>query len=215
MNILAIDTATPHGSIALQSAGSAHLWYEAGTDHYSSRLYRWLSELQENFQNALESLDAIVITSGPGTFTGLRIGLATAKGLALANHCPIVAIPTLKAIAKAATVENETVCACINAGRGEVAAALYRLGQEPVEVARMETMSPEEITGFSHGNLIVGPGIDMLGNIHRNDATAPRLANHVDPVAPALLSLVAQKPLPGSFGPGHFPELHYIRAAVS
>jgi tRNA threonylcarbamoyladenosine biosynthesis protein TsaB len=72
------------------------------------------------------TIDGLAVTVGPGSFTGLRIGLATVKGLALALGCPIAAVPTLDAMAASLPWASRPVCPVLDARKGEVYACLYR-----------------------------------------------------------------------------------------
>ncbi|HKX17745.1 MAG TPA: tRNA (adenosine(37)-N6)-threonylcarbamoyltransferase complex dimerization subunit type 1 TsaB, partial [bacterium] len=77
-----------------------------------------------------DGVEAVAVGKGPGGFTGLRIGIATAAAWARAGHAPVLGVPTLEVLA-ASTSTSGLVLAVLDAHRGEVAAALYRLGQEP------------------------------------------------------------------------------------
>jgi tRNA threonylcarbamoyladenosine biosynthesis protein TsaB len=90
---------------------------------------RWLLPAVEVLQRGLGldafALDAFAVTTGPGSFTGLRVGLGTVQGLALASGRPCVGLPTLDVLAGAAAGASETIVALIDAFRGEVYSAVY------------------------------------------------------------------------------------------
>ena len=78
---------------------------------------------------AMDDVEAVAISIGPGSFTGLRIGLGFAKGVAFAGGLPVAAVPTLEALAEVAGgLPDETVCAALDARKREVYAALFRVG---------------------------------------------------------------------------------------
>ena len=78
---------------------------------------------------ALTGLDALAISNGPGSFTGLRVGAAAWKGLALGNSLPLVAVPTLDAMTRLAPFNEGLLCPLLDAKMGEVFGALYRFDQ--------------------------------------------------------------------------------------
>ena len=128
---LGIDTSTPRGGIAL--AGNGVVRAEVSFDGFVSPSRRLLPSIHfalETAGLALGDLAGFAITVGPGSFTGIRVGLATARGLALATGLPVAGVSTLAALAAAAGRAGDTVAAWLDAGRGEVYAALYRSSGE-------------------------------------------------------------------------------------
>lgn len=120
MNLLSIDTCGPAGSIALaRTANEADLEILGQTElpgkTYSAQLVPAIRSLLAQNNVSVPELAAIVVTSGPGSFTGIRIGLATAKGLAEAHSIPIVAVSRLAVLAARA----QTAAAAMDASRKE------------------------------------------------------------------------------------------------
>lgn len=127
MLILSIDTATPVAGVALVDDKKTYYEALANTGYKHSRTL--LEMIDFSFRQtgyALSELEAIAVTTGPGSFTGLRIGLATAKGLALAQGKPLIGVPTLDAMAHGLGWIPGLVCPVLNARRGEVYASFYR-----------------------------------------------------------------------------------------
>ena len=127
--ILSLDTATLGGSIWLGS-GSTELAARTG-DPKVSQSTSLLQDVKDSLDQAgleLSEVDLFACASGPGSFTGLRIGLATLKGLAASLERPSVGIPTLRAVAHAAGPSRATV-ALLPAGRGEVFAQLFSVSE--------------------------------------------------------------------------------------
>jgi tRNA threonylcarbamoyl adenosine modification protein YeaZ len=85
-----------------------------------------LSRLLEQNDISFQSISGIIVSRGPGSFNGLRVGISTAKGLAFSLGVPIVGISTLEAIAYSHAATGLPVCPILNAGRGEIATATYR-----------------------------------------------------------------------------------------
>lgn len=116
----------------------------------------------------LEAVEAFAISIGPGSFTGLRIGVATLKGLAFGTELPIAPVPTLAALARAAPGARDPVVALLDARRGELYAAAYRLegaGREPVPCEPAEGVyTPEQLAPrLPPACLLVGEGVALCG----------------------------------------------------
>jgi tRNA threonylcarbamoyl adenosine modification protein YeaZ len=133
--LLAFDTATPTARVALIAPTGACLAHRAKTAaRHSANLLGLVDEVLREGQVAVAGLGAIVCGAGPGSFTGLRVGLAVAKGLALPTGRPLVLISSLDALALdlAATCPGSSLLlACIDAGKGQVYARLYDAPGEP------------------------------------------------------------------------------------
>lgn len=125
--LLHIDTALEKASIMLSRNGQRIAIAENSSqkDH-ASWLHPSILDLSKNNEFSLDDLDAIAVTIGPGSYTGLRVGLATAKGLCFALNKPLIAINTLDLMASGAvSVQTELICPMIDARRMEVYTAIY------------------------------------------------------------------------------------------
>lgn len=125
---LAIDTSTEIASIALLRAGEvqAELTWLSGQNH-TVELIPNLLHLLHQAKIELGDIEAIIVARGPGSFNGLRVGVATAKGLAFALGIPLVSIGTLEAEAFPYAETGLPICPVQDAGRGEIATAMYQL----------------------------------------------------------------------------------------
>lgn len=126
MKILALDTSGPVASVALAEdgklVGGFRLQYK--TTH-SQNLMPMMEELRTLSHLDPDTIDAVALASGPGSFTGLRIGSATAKGLCLALQKPLIPVPTLHALAYQMCAPNTLVCPMMDARRGQVYTGLF------------------------------------------------------------------------------------------
>ena len=118
MKILAIDTSGLVGSVAISDGDilTALFSIQYKTTH-SQILMPMISDIADKINLDLKSVDAIAIARGPGSFTGLRIGSATAKGLALAIDKPIIPIPTVDALAYNLYGNEKIICPMMDAKR--------------------------------------------------------------------------------------------------
>lgn len=125
---LAIDTSTDTASLALveDSEILAELTWRCGQNH-TTQLLPHLTHLLEQAKLELGSATGIIVAKGPGSFNGLRVGISTAKGLALSLGVPIVGISTLEVEAYPYAQTGLPICPIHNAGRGEIATALYQM----------------------------------------------------------------------------------------
>ena len=124
--ILAIDTATRMASLALYATSgirSEYTWYSH--DNHTVELMPNLVHMIEQQRLKLEDLEGLVTALGPGSFTGLRVGMSIAKGLAFALAIPIVGIPSLAALAYSQPPQDRPIWATLRAGRGRFCAASY------------------------------------------------------------------------------------------
>jgi tRNA threonylcarbamoyladenosine biosynthesis protein TsaB len=145
--ILSLETATMSGSVWLGS-GAAQLATRIGDPNVSqsASLLKDISDSLEEAALKLTQVDLFACASGPGSFTGLRIGIATLKALAASLERPCIGIPTLHAVAHAAGPSPATV-ALLPAGRGEVFAQLFSVSQDGL-VAELDSaahLSPQRL----------------------------------------------------------------------
>lgn len=145
--ILSIETATRRGSISV-SKDNQELGFAIGNSQtsHSNTLLRDIDKVLEESGLSLSDIKLLAAASGPGSFTGLRIGLSTIKALAATLKVPCIGIPTLQAIAKAAG-ESKASIAMLPAGRGEVFAQMLSVSHTG-QVAELDLpahLSPPEL----------------------------------------------------------------------
>jgi tRNA threonylcarbamoyladenosine biosynthesis protein TsaB len=126
--LLAIDTATHWASLALYDEANRRIlgeetWYSV--NNHTVELMPRLARLSEQQRLTPADLGGLVVSQGPGSFTGLRIGLGLAKGLALSRKLPIVGVPTLDVVARPHMDQRSDIWAILQAGRGRVCVGNY------------------------------------------------------------------------------------------
>jgi tRNA threonylcarbamoyladenosine biosynthesis protein TsaB len=161
LNLLTIQTATPAGSVAL-TAGErllGELFFDCRRPH-GSWLIAAVDRLCREAGMTVGELDGFGVTTGPGSFTGLRVGLATIKGLALASGKPVAGVSTLQTLALQAPHAALPVCALLDARKQEVYAGIYRWQDGwPRPLAGERVLPPEQLLADITGDvLFVGDG---------------------------------------------------------
>jgi len=124
---LAIDTSTDNASIALVHGDEvpAELTWRCEQNH-TVELLPHLARLLDEAKVGVQSISCVIVAKGPGSFNGLRAGISTAKGLAFSLGIPIIGISSLEVIAYQHAETSLPICPIFNAGRGEIATAMYQ-----------------------------------------------------------------------------------------
>ena len=134
--ILNIETSTKACSVALHNNGELIVCKEdiAANFSHSEKLLKFISELFSDAKLSLSDLDAIAVSMGPGSYTGLRIGVSTAKGLCYGLDIPLISISTLKAMSfgMALEIKADLYCPMIDARRMEVYSAFFDINNTEV-----------------------------------------------------------------------------------
>lgn len=127
MKLLALETSTMMGSIALISDGQLIAEYQIGIKAtYSDTLFPLVNHILQEVNVSIQEIDGYALALGPGSFTALRIGLSVIKGLALATGKPIVGISTLDGLAQNVRFSDVLLCPVLDARKGEVYTAFYK-----------------------------------------------------------------------------------------
>src|SRR5579862_828576 len=147
MRILGIDTATRRASIGVLVDGAIVAEQsELANGSHAVTVLPLIADTLQRAGVAVRDLDAIAVSCGPGTFTGLRVGLSIAKGFAYATGIPVVGVPTLEALARTVSPPHATVCTVLDARKGELYAACFAAA--PSGVRRLTpdaVMTPDEL----------------------------------------------------------------------
>lgn len=163
MKLLAFETATEACSVALYLDGEVIERYEIAPRLHAEHALPWAEVLLADAGIARSQLDAIALSRGPGAFTGVRLAIALAQGIALALDKPIVAVSTLQAIAMQSDAPR--ILAAIDARMGEVyAGAFERRDGEPVAVSSETVSAPDAVVlpGAEAGWQGMGTGFGAL-----------------------------------------------------
>ena len=200
MKVLAIETATAWQSVALLEEESLLCsdYYDAANAH-GTKLLPTIERLLNGSGSSLASLDGLICSCGPGSFTGLRVGISTVLGLRAATDLPLVLVPTLEAMAWTLKGAAETVCPVLPSRKGEVYWALFRWhGAQRLERVLPERVgSPEMLAQSVSGpTLMCGEGwmqceaaVRATGQAFAALRTAPSEASRPSAVSVGLAGL--------------------------
>ena len=199
MRVLSLDTATTSCSVAVIQDRSllAEVTIDVGQTH-AKHLMGMIDKAVDLSGLSIEAMDGFAVTRGPGSFTGLRIGIASIKGLAMATDKPLVGVSTLETLAMQAAAPSVTICPLLDARRGEVYSSRYRFeGGRLVKLMGDSVSKPvDAIDGLDGPVLFVGQGAEvyrpLLTDTFAGSARfAPVMQNTIRASTVAHLSLPA------------------------
>lgn len=187
---LAIDTATDVASVAVNAARGTVARSIRGARQHAAQILPLVQEVLSIGIVSLKDLKGIVVGDGPGSFTGLRIGWAAAKGLAHERELPLFAIPSLLGAAYGAGVN--TVAACYDALRGQVFGAVYEFKGDVVEtLVGADLFTIAELAELANPVLAVGDGAQRYRQeVEAWTGRAPVGLEELPPIAGSLLALL-------------------------
>ena len=180
--ILHIETAIETASICLAKDGEviAHDLNNQQKDH-AAWIHNAIKKMMEDFDHPFSSLSAISISAGPGSYTGLRVGMATAKGLCYTLRIPLIALSTLEIMAMAAkeqcAMQNEQfdlLVPMIDARRMEVFTAIYNFELENLLPPQAMVLVENSFIGWEndHNMLVFGNGSEKCRNLLQHPKTS-------------------------------------------
>ena len=156
--ILNIETATKNCSVALAQEGKIILCKEIAEEGYShaERLHVFIEEIIKEAGITFKDLSAVAVSQGPGSYTGLRIGVSAAKGLCYAIDIPLIAVDTLQVLASQATVTDGLVIPMLDARRMEVYSAIFNSNFDKIRVVEAEIITEDSFLDFQEMLYFVG-----------------------------------------------------------
>lgn len=182
MKILALETSAVAASAAVceEEALVAQSFQRTGLTH-SATLMPMVESMLKNAGLTLAEMDIIAVAAGPGSFTGLRIGVSAAKGLAWSTNKPCASVSTLEAMAWQLSGMEGVVCAAMDARRQQVYNALFELRDgKPVRLTPDRAISLEELQGeltnIEENQILVGDGAVLCYNAFQSNGHPIRLA---------------------------------------
>ena len=172
--ILSIETTTTNCSVALSKDGETLLLKEDYGENYShaERLHVYINELLNEAKVKREDLYAIAVSKGPGSYTGLRIGVSAAKGLCYALDIPLISISTLEALSHQVKTDNGIIIPMLDARRLEVYSAIFSSEHTLLREIQAEVLEASSYNDFLENNAVyfVGNGVEKTRTLitHKN-----------------------------------------------
>ncbi len=172
--ILSLETTTTNCSVALAQDGRIlSLKEDMGRDYsHSERLHKYVAEVLKKESKKLSDLDAVAVSKGPGSYTGLRIGVSSAKGFCFAHDLPLLAVDTLTALAHQVNLENiDYIAPLLDARRMEVYSAVFNAGFDRLRETKAEILDANSFTGYlDQGKTVfIGNGSEKFREICLHD----------------------------------------------
>jgi len=160
--ILNIETATKNCSVALAQEGKIILCKEIAEEGYShaERLHVFIEEIIQEAGITFQDLKAIAVSQGPGSYTGLRIGVSAAKGLCFALNIPLIAVDTLQVLASQAKVKEGLIVPMLDARRMEVYSAIFNFKLEKQREIQAEIITEDSFESITEPVYFVGDCAD-------------------------------------------------------
>ncbi len=169
MNVLAIDTSTSLLGIGLRTGNNYFEFNQNVGLHHTENLLTEVYTLLTKGTTSVQELDLIVVSKGPGSFTGLRIGLSTAKGISFGSKVPLVSIPTLDMYAFGLSFYTYWICPVMDARKNRVYSAFYKGGYKEGEIY---DITPEDLVEKCNSHvpiILTGPFAGSLHKLFRDD----------------------------------------------
>ncbi len=162
--ILSLETATTNCSVSLSKDGKTIVLKEGNDKSYShaERLHVYINEVLKEAKISSSSLDAIAVSKGPGSYTGLRIGVSAAKGLCFALEKPLISIPTLDALAHQVNIEEGIIVSMLDARRMEVYSAIYNSNYKQIRETQAQILDENSFSDYLEKGKVyfIGNGVE-------------------------------------------------------
>ncbi len=146
--ILNLETATKNCSVSIANGGKVLAVREIATENFShaEKLHVFIEECLQEANLTFQNINAVAVSKGPGSYTGLRIGVSAAKGFCYALNIPLISVDTLELLAKKVTIENGIIVPMIDARRMEVYTAFF--GNDYTKISETEAKVIDENSFF-------------------------------------------------------------------
>lgn len=218
--ILNIETATTVCSVSLANDGRLIALKEQNGDYsHAENLTLFIEDIFKQAGKKLNETDAIAVSKGPGSYTGLRIGVSSAKGLCCALNKPLISVNTLQAMALGISIKKNNeylLCPMIDARRMEVYCALYDQNNNEIKSTSAEIIDEHSFSDILKNNTIVffGDGAEKCKSVLSENKNAVFIDN-VFPSAKNLIELSLQSFINNDFEDVAYFEPFYLKDFVA
>jgi len=210
--ILNIETATKNCSVALAKNGETILCKEMSEKGFShaEKLHLFIEEIIQEAGITFSDLSAVAVSQGPGSYTGLRIGVSAAKGLCYALEIPLISVDTLTVLANQLQIENGIIIPMIDARRMEVYSAIFNAKKEMIREVQAEILTDSTFSDIDDAVYFVGDSNEKAKTI-----LSKSNFNFVDsvfyPSAKEMSAISYKKFLNNSFEDVAYFEPYYLK----
>ena len=169
--ILNIETATKNCSVSLSNEGKTMVCKEIAEQNFShaEKLHLFIAEVLAENNLVFSDLSAVAVSQGPGSYTGLRIGVSSAKGFCYALNIPLIAVDTLQLLAKQIQIEKGIILPMIDARRMEVFTAFYDKNFNQIRNVQAEIIDENSYAEIDEILHLVGDGTEKFKTTLTND----------------------------------------------
>lgn len=162
--ILNIETSTTNCSVSLSNEGETLVLKEDNNSNYShaESLHVFIDEVIKSAQLTTKDLDAIAVSKGPGSYTGLRIGVSAAKGLCFALNIPLISVSTLEALSHQVSINNGIIVPMLDARRLEVYSAIYSASYQEIRGVEAQILNEDSFSEYLNNEQVyfIGNGVE-------------------------------------------------------
>ena len=167
--ILNLETATTNCSVSLSRDGKTIVLKEDNDKSYShaERLHVYIDDVLKEAKINSSDLDAISVSKGPGSYTGLRIGVSAAKGLCFALDKPLISIPTLSALAHQVKIKDGVIVSMLDARRMEVYSAIYDSNYKEIRETQAQILDDTSFSDYLGKGKVyfIGNGVEKTKSL--------------------------------------------------
>jgi tRNA threonylcarbamoyladenosine biosynthesis protein TsaB len=165
--ILNIETSTKNCSVSLSKNGNCLIIKEIAEENYShaEQLHNFISNVLKENEINFQDLDAVAISKGPGSYTGLRIGVSAAKGLCFALDIPLIAIDTLTVLAQQVQIDNAFIVPVLDARRLEIYCTVLNQNYETITPVNAHILTDNSFLEYSNPLIFIGDCVQKCQEI--------------------------------------------------
>ena len=212
MYLLNIETATKNCSVSIAKNGETIVCKEVAEEGYShaEKLHVFIEELLQEVGITFKDLSAIAVSQGPGSYTGLRIGVSAAKGLSYALDIPLISVDTLTSLANQVVENDGLIIPMIDARRMEVYSAIFNSNKEMIREVKAEILTEESFSNSDEKIYFVGDSNEKAKSV----LTKPNfifLDEIIYPSSKSMAAISHKKFLASDFEDVAYFEPYYLK----
>lgn len=210
--ILNIETATKNCSVAIARDGVTIICKEIAEQGYShaEKLHLFIEEVISDAAISFSDLKAIAVSQGPGSYTGLRIGVSAAKGLSYALQIPLIAVDTLESLAMQVVAKDGFIIPMIDARRMEVYSAIFNSNKEKIREVQAQIINEDSFADISEKVYFIGDSNEKV-KLSLTKSNFVFLDNHVYPSANEMSEISFKKYIEKDFVDVAYFEPYYLK----